>query len=147
MHNAQNWSPYPVRSQLVLLCILHRALCIAPRPPGPWAPPLTPQAGASTLLRLILSFIWLAILAVEYMPDSAKSLAGVPLGTSAVVRRVGNGRSIARRLMELGLVPGTRVTVTRVAPLGDPLELRVRNYALSIRRSEALGIEVDETVV
>jgi ferrous iron transport protein A len=81
------------------------------------------------------------------MPGLAKSLAGVPLGTSAVVRRVGNGRPIARRLMELGLVPGTRVTVTRVAPLGDPLELRVRNYALSIRRSEALGIEVDEMVV
>ena len=46
--------------------------------------------------------------------------------------------------MELGLVPGTRVSVTRVAPLGDPLELRLRNYALSIRRAEALSIEVDE---
>jgi Fe2+ transport system protein FeoA len=46
--------------------------------------------------------------------------------------------------MELGLVPGTRVRITRVAPLGDPLELRLRNYALSIRRSEALSIEVDE---
>ena len=79
-------------------------------------------------------------------PAAAKSLAGIALGTSAVVRRVSSGRSIARRLMELGLVPGTRVTVTRVAPLGDPLELRVRNYALSIRRTEALSIEVDETV-
>ena len=81
------------------------------------------------------------------MPALPKSLAGVPLGNSAVVRRVTTGRPLARRLMELGLVPGTRVTVTRVAPLGDPLELRIRNYALSIRRSEALGIEVDETVV
>ena len=78
------------------------------------------------------------------MPVSAKSLAALPLGGSAVVRRVGSGRSIARRLMELGLVPGTRVTMLRVAPLGDPIELRVRNYALSIRRSEALTIEVDE---
>jgi ferrous iron transport protein A len=77
---------------------------------------------------------------------SAKSLAGLPLGTSAIVRRVSSARGIARRLMELGLVPGTPVTVTRVAPLGDPLELRVRNYALSIRRTEALSIEVDETV-
>jgi Fe2+ transport system protein FeoA len=77
---------------------------------------------------------------------AAKSLAGLPLGTSAIVRRVASARAIARRLMELGLVPGTRVTVTRVAPLGDPLELRVRNYALSIRRTEALSIEVDETV-
>ncbi len=72
------------------------------------------------------------------------SLAQLPLGTSAIVRRVGSRRPIARRLMELGLVPGTRVTVTRVAPFGDPLELRVRNYALSIRRTEALTIEVDE---
>lgn len=78
------------------------------------------------------------------MPEPATSLACLPLGTPAVIRRVTTARSIARRLMELGLVPGTRVTVTRVAPLGDPLELRVRNYSLSIRRSEAQTIEVDE---
>jgi ferrous iron transport protein A len=76
---------------------------------------------------------------------AVRSLAGLPLGSSGIVRRIGSARSTARRLMELGLVPGTRVTLTRVAPLGDPIELRVRNYALSIRRSEALVIEVDET--
>jgi ferrous iron transport protein A len=43
----------------------------------------------------------------------------------------------------MGLVPGTRVTVRREAPLGDPIELRVRNYALSIRRAEAHGIEIE----
>ena len=74
----------------------------------------------------------------------SRSLAALPLGTDAVVRRVRSPRPIARRLMELGLVPGTRVRVTRVAPLGDPLELRVRDYALSIRRAEALSIEIDE---
>jgi ferrous iron transport protein A len=79
------------------------------------------------------------------MPDRRTSLDQLPLNTPAIVRRVGSARPIARRLMELGLVPGTPVTVTRVAPLGDPLELRLRNYALSIRRSEALRIEVDET--
>ena len=47
-------------------------------------------------------------------------------------------------LMELGLVPGTAVRLTRVAPLGDPLELHLRNYALSIRRTEAQAIEIDE---
>ena len=73
-----------------------------------------------------------------------RSLAALPLGTDAVVRRVLSPRPIARRLMELGLVPGTRVRVTRIAPLGDPLELRVRDYALSIRRAEALSIEIDE---
>jgi ferrous iron transport protein A len=40
-------------------------------------------------------------------------------------------------------VPGTSVTMQRVAPMGDPIELKVRNFALSIRRSEALGIDVE----
>ncbi len=78
------------------------------------------------------------------MPLTSRSLAALPLGREAVVRNVRTARPLARRLMELGLVPGTRVSVTRVAPLGDPLELRLRNYALSIRRAEALFIEVDE---
>ena len=74
------------------------------------------------------------------------TLAHAALGQPVTITHVGGDRAFRRRLMELGLVPGTRVTVTRVAPLGDPLELRVRNYALSIRRTEALSIEVDETV-
>ena len=78
------------------------------------------------------------------MPPPIHSLATLPLGVGAVVRAVHSSRTVARRLMELGLVPGTRVHVSRVAPLGDPLELRVRNYALSIRRSDALSIEIDE---
>lgn len=78
------------------------------------------------------------------MSMHTRSLAALPPGVSAVVRGVHATRAIARRLMELGLVPGTRVHITRVAPLGDPLELHVRNYALSIRRTEALSIEIDE---
>lgn len=42
--------------------------------------------------------------------------------------------------MEMGLLPGTRIRVIRLAPLGDPLELRVRGYALSVRRAEATRI-------
>lgn len=78
------------------------------------------------------------------MPSHRRSLASLPLGRSAIVRGVHATRAVARRLMELGLVPGTPVRLTRVAPLGDPLELHVRNYALSIRRTEALSIEIDE---
>jgi ferrous iron transport protein A len=81
------------------------------------------------------------------VPPTSRSLAALPLGTEAVVRSVRTARPLARRLMELGLVPGTRVSITRVAPLGDPLELRLRNYALSIRRAEALSIEVGEPEV
>jgi Fe2+ transport system protein FeoA len=76
---------------------------------------------------------------------AAKSLAGLLPGRSAIVRRISSARAVACRLMELGLVPGTTVTLTRIAPLGDPIQLRVRNYALSIRRAEALAIEIDET--
>lgn len=77
------------------------------------------------------------------MIRTTQSLDALPVGASAVVRTVRCARPVARRLLEMGLVPGTPVTVTRVAPLGCPLQLRVRNYALSIRRSEALAIEVE----
>lgn len=71
-------------------------------------------------------------------------LSDVPLGASALIRRVGCARATARRLMEMGLLPGTRVEVRRVAPLGDPIELRLRGYALCIRRAEAADIEVEQ---
>lgn len=71
------------------------------------------------------------------------SLATLPLGGTAVVSRVHGPRAVVRRLLEIGLVPGTTVTLRRVAPMGDPIELEVRNFALSIRRSEAVGIDIE----
>ena len=71
------------------------------------------------------------------------SLAALPVGGSAVVFRVRGDRAVVRRLLEVGLVPGTKVTLRRVAPLGDPIELKVRNFALSIRRADALGIDIE----
>src|SRR5262245_48016932 len=79
------------------------------------------------------------------MPESRtvpEHLGDLPVGSSAVVDRVRCARPIARRLMEMGLLPGTRVTIVRSAPLGDPLELRVRDYSLSIRRAEAAAVAV-----
>ena len=69
-------------------------------------------------------------------------LSEVPLHQSAVVLAIGGAGSFRRRLMEMGLVPGTGVEVTNVAPLGDPLELKVRGGSLSIRRAEAEVITV-----
>lgn len=69
-------------------------------------------------------------------------LAQLAVGQSATIQQVGGERSFRRRLMELGLVPGTRVEVMGIAPLGDPLELLVRGASLSIRRSEAGAILV-----
>lgn len=75
---------------------------------------------------------------------SPMNLGQLALGESAVVRRIRGERRTVVRLLEMGLVPGTRVEVRRKAPLGDPLELRVRGYALSIRRAEAAGVEVGD---
>jgi ferrous iron transport protein A len=63
-------------------------------------------------------------------------------GTSVVVDQVGGARAFRRRLMELGIIPGTRVQVLRVAPFGDPLELTARGCNLSIRASEAREVQV-----
>lgn len=70
------------------------------------------------------------------------TLAHARVGESVTVDRVGGERSFRRRLMELGLVPGTVVEMVGVAPLGDPLELLVRGCSLSIRRGEALWVAV-----
>lgn len=77
------------------------------------------------------------------MSGEPRTLAGLRVGASGVVRRVAGPRAVTRRLLEMGLVPGTTVTLRRVAPLGDPIELRVRDYALSIRRADAAGIELE----
>ena len=77
------------------------------------------------------------------MRADSPSLADVPVGGRAVVRAVACGRQVKRRLLEMGLLPGTHVDIVRVAPLGDPLELRLRGYALSIRRTEARGVLVE----
>ena len=70
------------------------------------------------------------------------NLAQTRIGQIVTVTHVAGEGSFRRRLMELGLVPGTRVEVVGVAPLGDPLELLVRGSSLSIRRAEAEGVSV-----
>jgi ferrous iron transport protein A len=71
------------------------------------------------------------------------NLAQTRIGQVVTVEHVAGEGSFRRRLMELGLIPGTRVEVIGVAPLGDPLELLVRGGSLSIRRAEAEGISVN----
>jgi Fe2+ transport system protein FeoA len=70
------------------------------------------------------------------------NVAELALGTVATVTDVGGQGSFRRRLMELGILPGTRIEVVSVAPLGDPLEILVRGASLSIRKSEALLVQV-----
>lgn len=71
------------------------------------------------------------------------SLAEIPLGRVVTVRAVDGPRAFRRRLLEMGLVPGTAVKVVTVAPLGDPLRIHVRGGQWSIRRAEAAQIQVE----
>lgn len=74
------------------------------------------------------------------MSGAEVTLAELPVGAEATVAEVRCSRAVARRLMEMGVLPGTRVSVARVAPLGDPIQIELRSYSLSIRRREAAGI-------
>jgi ferrous iron transport protein A len=69
-------------------------------------------------------------------------LSEIQKGQVVQITRIAGAGSFRRRLLELGLVPGTRVELVRVAPLGDPIELLVRGASLSIRKAEAGSIEV-----
>jgi ferrous iron transport protein A len=71
------------------------------------------------------------------------NLAQTRIGQVVTIEHVAGEGSFRRRVMELGLVPGTRAEVIGVAPLGDPLELLVRGGSLSIRRAEAEGVSVN----
>ena len=72
------------------------------------------------------------------------TLKDVKVGESATVARLTGVGAHKRRNMDMGLTKGTRVYVRKVAPLGDPLELTVRGYELSIRRDEAASVEVTD---
>ena len=65
------------------------------------------------------------------------------IGQVAVITAVGGEGALRCRLLDMGLIPKTRVQVEKVAPLGDPLELRVRGYSLSLRKEDAGKIEVE----
>jgi len=70
------------------------------------------------------------------------SLAALRVGARARVIAVLGSGTVARRLMEMGVVPGAHVRVIKAAPLGDPIEVRVRGYHLALRRTEAQSIMV-----
>jgi len=70
------------------------------------------------------------------------TLKDVKPGQTAKIARLNGEGAVKRRIMDMGLTKGTEVTVRKVAPLGDPIELTVRGYELSIRKDEAAAIEV-----
>ena len=62
--------------------------------------------------------------------------------TVEVVKVHGEGSSLRRRLLDMGITPKTQVTLVRCAPLGDPIELNVRGYALTLRKADSQLVEV-----
>lgn len=74
---------------------------------------------------------------------SVGNLAGLAVGKRARVTQLAGGDEVTMRLLEMGLTPGVEVLVAGQAPLGDPLELEVRGYRLSIRKSEAARVEIE----
>jgi len=72
-----------------------------------------------------------------------KTLKDVRVGKSCVIVKVHGEGALRRRIMDMGLTKGTEVFVRKVAPLGDPMELNLRGYELSLRKDDAEMIEVE----
>ena len=72
------------------------------------------------------------------------TLNELPVGKAAVITKVGGAGALRCRLLDMGLIPKTKIVITKVAPMGDPIELRLRGYTLTIRIEDAKNIEVKE---
>lgn len=72
-----------------------------------------------------------------------KTLKDVRVGEAAVVRRLHGEGAVKRRIMDMGITKGVEIYVRKLAPLGDPMELTVRGYELSLRKEDAEMIEVE----
>ena len=71
-----------------------------------------------------------------------KTLRDVKIGKTARVVKLHGEGALRRRIMDMGITKGTKITVRKVAPLGDPLELNLRGYELSIRKADAEIVEI-----
>lgn len=72
------------------------------------------------------------------------TLDALKTGQSAVIENVGGQGALRLRFLDMGLIPGTSVTLMKVAPMGDPIEIRLRGYELTLRLDEARWIEVKD---
>ncbi|MCH3971723.1 MAG: ferrous iron transport protein A [Oscillospiraceae bacterium] len=72
-----------------------------------------------------------------------KTLSEVQVGQHVTIKKLHGEGAVKRRIMDMGLTKGTDLYVRKVAPLGDPMELNVRGYELSVRKADAQIIEVE----
>lgn len=71
-------------------------------------------------------------------------MADMAIGKHARVARVHGQPALRHRLLEMGMTPGCRIRLVRIAPLGDPLDFELRGYHLSLRRDEARNVVIEE---
>lgn len=70
------------------------------------------------------------------------TLNQLAVGKSATVEKVGGEGALRLRLLDMGIIPGTKIKMQKVAPLGDPLQIALRGYELTIRKEDAEKIEI-----
>ncbi len=70
------------------------------------------------------------------------TLRELPAGSTAKVVNVHGRSAVSKRLMEMGVIPGTEIRVIKSAPFGDPIQVRVLGYSLALRKNEAASIEI-----
>lgn len=75
------------------------------------------------------------------------SLDKVLIGTSGIIEKINGEGKIRRRLFDMGLTPGAEVFLRKKAPLGDPIEITLRGYELSLRKDEAQFVDIKVTIV
>ena len=71
------------------------------------------------------------------------NLRNVPVGSTAKVVKIHGEGAVKRRIMDMGITKGVEIYVRKVAPLGDPIEITVRGYELSLRKADAESIEIE----
>jgi Fe2+ transport system protein FeoA len=76
---------------------------------------------------------------------SVKTLGELKKGERGKITKIRSSGNIRRRLLDMGLISGSEIEMQRTAPLGDPVEIRIKGYNLSLRKEEAAGIDVEVT--
>ncbi len=71
-----------------------------------------------------------------------RTLKDAPIGTTVTVAKLAGEAALRRRIMDMGITKGTQLIIRKVAPLGDPIEVTVRGYELTIRKSEAEHVQI-----
>lgn len=71
------------------------------------------------------------------------TLRNAKIGQTVTVKKLGGEGAVKRRIMDMGITKGTQIYVRKVAPLGDPIEVTVRGYELSLRKADADNIEIE----